>query len=517
MVVLLSLSPPIWATGIGMDSPAWVLLAANGDGDTVAYARVVVAPGEPCPPIEPAGNGTSLAMTPRDNHHRFNVRVCEARVAFDTDYRIRLGDRVINLPRVRHNPARIIALGDTGCEASDKKHQQGCAPDDPAEPAEQAEQAKPFATVAATAANSGAVDLLLHMGDYNYRGTPHHLHFNEADGSSRKVSVYDAGDHQPLSANCQQAADSSYISQNDVRSDMRDAWRYWRDDFFRPAGRLLTAAPWLFARGNHELCSRAGPGWFYFLDGGSNLPGGSGQLSCPTPQELADPVPQLVFGQPYRVALGNLDLLMLDSANACDGFAPVEAVNKNFAQQFNTIAALASAQRPAWLLSHRPLNGVFEFDASLGLPCSDARRYGCTNQTLRAGLQASTGSLPEKVGLLLSGHIHNFQATVADGFPAQLIVGNSGVRLSGGGLLGKFHYSRDGRAATGVAIGRHVAGRAGGDPVRAFGYMDIRYQGGGRWQGSLMNGIDAGLVMVRCGSEAADRVADQAAVCELSQ
>lgn len=37
-----------------------------------------------------------------------------------------------------------------------------------------------------------------------------------------------------------------------------DAWEAWWLDFFQPAGELLTAAPWVFARGNHELCSHAG-------------------------------------------------------------------------------------------------------------------------------------------------------------------------------------------------------------------------------------------------------------------
>lgn len=504
VLLLLPLSLPLWAAGIGMESPAWVLLAADGGGATVAYARVVVAAGESCPPLLRPGSGSTLAMTPRDNPHGFKVRVCEAGIAFDSDYRISLGDRVIDLPRVRRNPVRIIALGDTGCEAAGKKHPQGCAV---------GESAEPFATLAATAANSGPMDLLLHMGDYNYRGTPHHPHFKEADGRSHKVSVYDAGDHQPLSAGCQQAADSGYVSQNDARSDTADSWSYWRDDFFRPAGHLLSAAPWVFARGNHELCSRAGPGWFYFLDGGSNLPGGSGQLSCPTPQQHADPVPQLVFGQPYRVALGSLDLLMMDSANACDGFAPIAAVNNRFAQQFRTAEALLSAQRPAWLLSHRPLLGVTAYDASLGRPCSDAGRFGCINQTLRAGLQASSDSLPQRLGLLLSGHMHLFQALTTRNGPSQLVLGNGGVALDGDGPQGRFTFSEHGQAVSAVAIGSHVADPNGGDPVAAFGYMDIQYQGGGRWQGRLMSGVDAGRVMARCGT---DPSTDRAAVCKLS-
>jgi len=224
-------------------------------------------------------------------------------------------------------------------------------------------------------------------------------------------------------------------------------------------------------------------------------------------------LPQLVFGQPYRVVLGNLDLLVLDSANACDGFVPVDAVTQRFAQQFNAIATLASAQRPAWLLSHRPLNGVVDVDQTFGLPCSDAGRFGCGNQTLQAGLRASIGSLPAHLKLLLSGHQHHFQATTPLSGPAQLIIGNSGVSLSGGSPSGKFQYRHRGQTMTGVGIGRAIAGRSGGSPLPAYGYMDIRYQGDGRWQGRLMNGIDAERVMARCGSELRGR----GSVCELSE
>lgn len=54
-----------------------------------------------------------------------------------------------------------------------------------------------------------------------------------------------------------------------------DSWEAWRADFFAPAAPLLSRAPWVPARGNHELCSRAGPGWFYFLDPHSDLLGGA--------------------------------------------------------------------------------------------------------------------------------------------------------------------------------------------------------------------------------------------------
>ena len=82
----------------------------------------------------------------------------------------------------------------------------------------------------------------------------------------------------------------AYWSQNMQGSPIPDVWPAWRDDFFMPAARLMKTAPWLLVRGNHELCSRAGPGWFYLLDPASALLGGARiQESCPpqTPAGLA--------------------------------------------------------------------------------------------------------------------------------------------------------------------------------------------------------------------------------------
>ena len=45
-------------------------------------------------------------------------------------------------------------------------------------------------------------------------------------------------------------------------------WNVWELDFFAPSARLLAAAPWIMVRGNHEMCKRAGEGWFRFLDHG---------------------------------------------------------------------------------------------------------------------------------------------------------------------------------------------------------------------------------------------------------
>jgi len=153
-------------------------------------------------------------------------------------------------------------------------------------------------------------DVVIHVGDYNYIGTPSDIPF--AEGKSPRW-VYDAGDHSPPGATCREAG--PYTSQNAAGSLLPDHWGHWRQDFFEPARPLLAAAPWVFARGNHELCSRAGPGWFYFLSPRSSLLGdGAGEMACP-PADAKSPT---VNVPPYRLGIGPIDLVVMDTTLACD-------------------------------------------------------------------------------------------------------------------------------------------------------------------------------------------------------
>ncbi|WP_428355632.1 hypothetical protein [Methyloprofundus sp.] len=154
-----------------------------------------------------------------------------------------------------------MILGDTGCDQHSTDFKEKCA--NPTH--------WPFPQLAQSALAEHP-NLIMHVGDYNYSGTPGSI---KVDG--HKVRVYDAGDHAK-NGSCK--ASSTYFGQNSLKSNFPDQWKYWQHDFFHAAKGLLASAPWVFARGNHELCSRAGPGWFYFLDANSPLTGGE-QLSCP--------------------------------------------------------------------------------------------------------------------------------------------------------------------------------------------------------------------------------------------
>lgn len=218
----------------------------------------------------------------------------------------------------------------------------------------------PFKRVAESVAAWGP-DLVIHIGDYIYR-----------------------------EASCPEGNSGC------AGSPFGDNWDTWDADFFLPASSLLKKAPWIITRGNHESCAREGNGWFRFLS--PNIP----FSDCPD------------FTEPYAVDIGGVNLLIFDSANADDNDAPENLVAE-YAEQISEIDVLADDN--SWLLTHRPIWGIGEFEDALFR----------INQTLQA---ATNNNLKPGINLVLSGHQHLFEklSFVGDRAP-QLIVGNSGTFL----------------------------------------------------------------------------------------
>ncbi len=162
------------------------------------------------------------------------------------------------LPLPRPNPQRIVIFGDTGCRLKTGDPTQACND----------AKAWPFPKVAAMAA-AAHPDLMIHVGDYEYR-----------------EDACPAGN-----AGC-------------AGSPFGYGWDAWNADFFQPAAPLFAAAPWIMARGNHEDCSRAGEGWFRFLD------------PAPMPTACAD-----LTGD-YVVRLGDFGVVVVDSAKVKDTRRP---------------------------------------------------------------------------------------------------------------------------------------------------------------------------------------------------
>jgi Calcineurin-like phosphoesterase len=287
--------------------------------------------------------GERAAPSPPD----YPVRSCETALSPDAK-RVVLGGRRLPLPVDR--PRRIVVVGDTGCRLKAVDGFQAC--NDP--------RAWPFARVANSIARWHP-DLVIQVGDYLYREEP----------------------CPERNRGCQ----GSPFGQN---------WPTWDADFFSPAAPALQAAPWLFVRGDHELCSRAGPGWFRFLD------------PRPMPPSCQD------LTEPYSVDLGRVRMLVLDTALASDR----PPLNPDpYVSQFGALRALAGSN--AWLLAHKPMWGL--------LPDSTGAGLTVLNPTLRA---ASGNSLPAGVRLVLTGHIHLAEVLgFAGDRPPQIVAGISGTLL----------------------------------------------------------------------------------------
>jgi hypothetical protein len=362
--------------------PAWVELGP------APVARAVVPAGAGCPELTADGQprpmvlrvaAATVARRPTANDpggpakpFAFPVDVCEASVAQGV-HDLRLGDRA--LPAVAAQPRRIVVLGDTGCRLKGPTV-QSC--NDPAH--------WPFAQVARSAA-ALRPDLVVHVGDYHYRETPCPAGVPGCAGSPWGYG-----------------------------------WDVWQADFFTPARPLLAAAAWVFVRGNHEECARAGQGWFRLL---APEPWTSAR-SC----DLAADDDDANFSPPYAVPLGpGLQLLVFDSAAA--GWKPLDRSHPHDAAAWNAyeadwhaIATLAA--RPgvrSVFVSHHPVLGFApdpRTDATEPFPGTAALL-----ETMRA--RHGTAYYPPGIALALHGHVHLFEALgFDDGHPATIVAGQGG-------------------------------------------------------------------------------------------
>jgi hypothetical protein len=222
-------------------------------------------------------------------------------------------------------------------------------------------------------------------------------------------------------------------------------------------------------RGNHEGCSAGGVGFFRLLD----------------PRPLAAPCSDTTPA--YATGLGDLRFWVLDSVVADDVETKPEKVELFRAQLASLEAASISAKGakdassgPAWLLVHRPLFGVF--GNPRGAPPPKDPKIVPINATLQAAWGAAK---PKSVELVLSGHVHMFQAisfaSAEGGRPAQLIAGM-------GGTLGDVPPTErlDGVIEAGAPIAKGIA-RA--QP----GFVTLERKGA-RWEATLRDPEGAALV-----------------------
>ena len=226
----------------------------------------------------------------------------------------------------------------------------------------------PFAGLAKAAANLNP-DLVIHLGDYLYRESP--------------CPSGNAG-----------CADSPY----------GDNWETWIADFFGPAAPLLHQTPWLFIRGNHEDCSRGGEGFLRLLG--------------PAAFDAASPCTEHLA--PFAVNAGSQTVVVMDNASASDTSVDDKSVAL-YRQDFEALRDLAGSAggRDVWLAAHRPIWAAIK--GPLGLPIGG-----------NATMIAASGDLSafEAVSLMLSGHIHTFEAiNYTAKVPPQIVAGHGGDNL----------------------------------------------------------------------------------------
>jgi len=227
----------------------------------------------------------------------------------------------------------------------------------------------PFPQLAAAAARLKP-DLVIHVGDYLYRESP-----------------------------CPAGADGC------AGSPWGDNWTTWQADFYTPAAPLLAAAPVVLVRGNHEDCARAGPGWL--------------RLQGPLPFDAA--VPCAAHLSLYDVDLGELRLAVMD-----DSTAEETELNRDESPIYAAdLTGMAALPAPVWFVHHRPIWAAIT--GPLGIPIGG--NLTLMDATHIAGLHGNR-LIASNVELMLSGHIHSFEAiNFTKDVPPQIVAGNGGDDL----------------------------------------------------------------------------------------
>lgn len=303
----------------------------------------------------------------------FDVLTCEAAWPQGASYAELAGHR---LSAPQSEIRRIVIVADTGCRLKASENAfQDCN-----------DAAKwPFAQIAKSAA-ALKPDLVIHIGDMHYRESP-----------------CPAGN-----AGCTNAE-----------------WGYgfdaWQADFFKPARPLLAAAPWVFVRGNHESCFRAGQGWFRFFDAQA----WSEARSCNDPQNDAD----ADYTDPYAVPIANDTQLVVFDSSKTSGkpFSQTDPAYAKYLTQLKKVEALTPLKTNSFFLSHHPL-----------LAFAPTARADQTKSGGNAGLTSVFSALypqrlfPTGVSVAMHGHVHLFQAIrFQSDHPVSLVMGNSGSANEG--------------------------------------------------------------------------------------
>ncbi|HSY24008.1 MAG TPA: metallophosphoesterase [Polyangiaceae bacterium] len=443
---------------------SWVELGgpngSNGLDGNVAIARAITAATptggtNPCPAITingaapvqmnlRAGATTSLparsgVVTPV-KPSLFPVSACEYVLPANATSAVVAGQ---SLPLPKANPTKVVVIGDTGCRLEVGNGFQSCNDGDP----NGTDTPWPFAEIASLAAAQNP-DLVLHVGDYQYRE------------SACPGGMF----------NC-------------AGSPWGYGWDTWQADLFAPAAPLLAAAPWIMTRGNHEMCNRAGQGWYRFLD--TNAYDTTDVHTCDSAaNDTAGNGGN--FNNPFLVNINaSTQVVVFDTANAkpSSGVATgtTSAWYETYQSELETAGSLVgAAPLPFNLWSNH--HAIFGY-ATGASPTSAIPLFPPVMNAVFPGTY-----FPPPINLALHGHTHDYQAlnfapeTLADGGAFQptatLVSGNAGDLLDT-----TLPYPLTGAAVSAVSNPTAVSvATVGGVQQFAtadfFGYMVLEFNAG---------------------------------------
>ena len=294
-----------------------------------------------CPDVQIEGHNIPLLERAQTEDRGQKILICEGELSPSQKSVTVMG----HTHRLDIQNLKLIAvLGDTGCRIKahgDEVDIQDCRSD----------ETWPFARMLNEVILPMHPDLIVHVGDYHYR-----------------ESECPVGN-----ADCQGA-----IAGDNIES--------WQQDFFIPATKALNEANWLFVRGNHEVCRRAGPTWFRFLDAHSYLEKCADQLSDST--------------LPLSSKIGGVTLSWIDAADDHNIQPSLDQLSKTLRSK-------------SFLFMHRPFL----------IPDEDPE--ATTVNHLPPSLRKRN-----KLTALVVGHRHKFELSrFDDGRPPELITGNGGTKL----------------------------------------------------------------------------------------
>jgi hypothetical protein len=303
----------------------------------------------------------------------FDVRTCESEWPVGVK-RARVANQDVPAPKT--DIKRIVIVADTGCRMKASENAFQACND---------AQKWPFAQIASSAA-ALKPDLVVHIGDIHYRESP-----------------CPAGN-----AGC-------------ANSPWGYGYDTWQADFFKPAQPLLNAAPWVFVRGNHESCIRAGQGWFRFFDPQS----WSEARSCNDPK-LDD---EADYTAPYTVSIApDTQLVVFDSSKTSGKpMTSKDVAYGKYMVQMKEVDVFTKQKAQNFFTSHHPLLAFAPVDEPSKIKLGGS-----------GGLQSVFSVLhpeslfPEAVSVTMHGHVHLFEAiSFKSAHPTSLVMGNSGSANEG--------------------------------------------------------------------------------------